>query len=921
MCLLIDRVMIRHRVLLIIVLLATWPASVLGEDALRPHQNMVLSLRDSVHWLSETSAVEHNEILAGIHDARFERHDKPYVPSNIRAPFWLKMQFTTPQLAMPLILVTNARLFYKLDIYVHDGSPAASWQHTALGLSRSRPDGVPPVPFFAVPITAPALSTVTIYARIETAMPEQMAWYVSSERHAPALYRDFSIGIDPMLGILCALTVMYFLLAFTSGNARGSLWLALTTLLSALMVMSIIQGFYELGVAYSYEIILFATYAGIPVLYQLTRSMLETDKYLPRFDRFATRLSLCYLLAIPIAFVAGISPVLNMITVVGLFGNVIFFLLCFLSYRFKLPSRHYYTLGMGAFWLGTTLAILGATGVFNHGGYTSQCYIGGQVLQIFMFGLAINSRIRLLRIEREHLADEAKIASAESRAKSEFLAIMSHEIRTPMNGVLGMVELLRDTRLDATQRYYAEAIHASGRTLLTVINDILDFSKIESGKFELENIPFTLDQLVIELIAPYRINHGRNEIEFVADIAPATPNDLKGDPIRLQQIISNLLGNAFKFTERGQISLHIAAEHITDSHVTLKISVSDTGIGITDESRHRIFDSFQQAGTDVTRKYGGTGLGLAICKRLVQAMNGSIDVDSTQGKGSRFYFTVQLERGTPQPDGHAYNEVELAGKRFLLIDDHPGYQVLFRAQMTALGLHADTAHSLADAIAMMQEQRPDLIIIDKDMPTQDGLRVASQLRDDARFAAIPLLLVTASCGLPNKATLAAAGILVAGVKPVSINQLRLLLQQALTDHSSTHEHNEPVTPMMSLCRVLVAEDNVVNREVIRGLLGKLGITPTIVDGGIDAVREACSSDYDLVLMDYEMPDLDGCQATKRIRDYEKASGKRETPIYALTAHAMAEFELRTRSAGMNGHLTKPVSLPALRELLIQLQLT
>jgi len=902
-----------HRLLIFLFILAFLSEPSFGSPELRAADSSI-SLHTTTFWLSEKKPIDTNAILAGQYDDKFVAYGETRVPAVLH-PFWLKMQFSAPASSMPLLLITNARLFNTLDTYVRSDVPNASWQHTALGLSRKKPDSVPPVPFFAIPFTAPSNATITIYVRIDTAMPEPMDWFVTTERFAPKLYKKLSFGVDSMLGILYALTAMYFALAFTSGYARGGLWLALMTLFSIGMVIALNQGFYERGSVHTYEIILFFAYAGIPVLYQLARAILELKHYLPRLDRWMCYLSSAYLSALPIAFFIGAKPVLSAVTIESMVGQTAFLALCVVSFRKQLPGRHYYSWGMGSFWLGCSLASLSAEGLIANTVHFEQGYVGGLVMQIFMFGLAINSRVRDLRIERERLAHEAEMANAESRAKSDFLAVMSHEIRTPMNGVLGMVELLRDTPLNETQRYYSEAIQSSGRTLLTVINDILDFSKIESGKLELENIPFALDQLVIELIAPFRINYGGKNIEFVADIAPDTPNDLRGDPVRLQQAIGNLLANAFKFTESGRINLHIAARKTSANRAELMISVSDTGIGISAVEQQKLFGSFQQAATETARKYGGTGLGLAICKRLVVAMNGSIGVESSLGTGSTFRFSIELERAElPDPVPTDFN-VDLAGRHFLIIDDNSGYLALFRSQMEVLGLPVDTAQSVSEAIEKISKKIPDLIIIDKDMPDMDGLRVASQLRGDVRYSMIPLLLVTASCGLPNRETLLAAGIQVAAVKPVSLRQLKRLLQQALSDKVVALPENNSIETAISSHRVLVAEDNIVNREVIRGLLRKLGIKPTIVEGGLDAVKEACRSQFDLVLMDYEMPDLDGCQATKRIRDFEKASGRRETLIYALTAHAMAEFELRTRKAGMNGHLTKPVSLQALKDVL------
>lgn len=513
----------------------------------------------------------------------------------------------------------------------------------------------------------------------------------------------------------------------------------------------------------------------------------------------------------------------------------------------------------------------------------------------------------------EALRSAKATAEAASHAKSEFLANMSHEIRTPMNGVLGMVELLQTTRLDETQRYYARTIQSSGRTLLTVINDILDFSKVEAGKLELSEQPIDLTELVEDSVAPYR-SSATGSVRLIASIAPETPLHLVGDPVRVQQIIGNLLNNAFKFTEAGEVSLRISGIE-RDDMVELACEVSDTGVGIAEADQAQLFNPFRQVGVPANRgRLRGSGLGLTICQRLVQLMDGEIGLRSTVGEGSTFWFSIRLQRDrTPL----AVSGDELIGKHLLVIDDSKAYLRIIEEQALTLGMRVTALHRPALAVAAAQSDRPDLIVLDLDMPGLDGFALERQLASP-ELAAVPRVLMTASSAPPSRRDLAGTGFAAAYVKPTSFAQLRTILTLALRQQEIAEEASPVVLrPTYQGRRILVAEDNPINRQVIEAMLSQFEVQVEVAPDGISTVRRATANAaaFDLILMDCEMPNMDGYLATRTIRQHERAHGQRPVPIIALTAHALEEFRERSLDAGMDDHLNKPISLEALEGLL------
>ncbi|MCO6430817.1 MAG: response regulator [Deltaproteobacteria bacterium] len=552
----------------------------------------------------------------------------------------------------------------------------------------------------------------------------------------------------------------------------------------------------------------------------------------------------------------------------------------------------------------------------SEGDYTSRAPVTGDD-EITELAFSFNAMADTISSQIVELKEARRAAEAAAEAKSSFLAHMSHEIRTPLNGVIGMLELLQRTTLDEKQQKYLDVAKSSGHALTDLISDILDLTKIEAGKLVPEPANFDLYEVIEEAIEVVAPRAAEKPLELLSYIQPDLSSYLRGDGARLRQVLLNLLSNAVKFTEKGHVMLRVSKEGQVKSRVLLKFEVTDSGIGIPEDKLAVLFQPFSQVDTSSTRVFGGTGLGLAISRELVQLMGGDIGVRSEEGKGSTFWFTMPFQQKVLHDEGAKSSKRDPRSIRVLVADNSENFRAVLVEQLTSWGMHVKLTNSGEGALKILRDQKSssfDVALIDRDLPDMDGIRLGEEIRLLRQAPQLTLLLFTKMGDEPSPEELERAGFNGCLTKPVRQSRLLdlimdkiSLLRGPLSDRASKISDGTSDALSSKQIRILLAEDNPSSQIVAGEILKYLGYSYSLVETGTKALNEACTGKYDLVIMDCQMPEMDGFEATQKIREHEKANGSSHIPIIALTANAIGGDKERCLNAGMDAYCSKPVN--------------
>ncbi|PWB30598.1 hybrid sensor histidine kinase/response regulator [Pseudomonas sp. SDI] len=809
-----------------------------------------------------------------------------------------------------------------LDLYVLDGDSLLQQTHNArksdtglLGLGSS--DNLLSLPANHAPLDV-YLRLVSEH-QLRPGISLQSAVDAAADQRRPLLF-----GL--LFGCL-AMLVLHNLIRFAYSRSTTSLWLAAyhsLMLLSALILLNL-SGPWSLWhsaqTPAAYLTALLATLCGL-----VFTQRFFAPREQPRLSRLLlgeiVLVSVCGLLLL---FVDTLPLNLMTYALVAL-GSVSMLLVGSYHWHKGFAPARLFGLAMLLFNIGCLLvlpALLGLTRVPTQ----SLLFIlmGLTAFTGLLLNLAVSERLRSISEERFSVSRELAASNAEVNAKAEFLAKISHEIRTPMNGVLGMTELLLGTPLSVKQRDYVQTIHSAGNELLTLINEILDISKLESGQIELDDVQFDLNALIEDCLSIFRAKAEQQNVELISFTQPQVPRVISGDPTRLRQALLSLLENALKKTDQGEILLVVALDQRGNSP-RLRLAVQDSGEPMAAAERDALLQAELHSKHFLSSNKLGGHLGLVIAKQLITLMQGEFGIKTSHNQGNTLWMTLPLDpHSLEQPatdlDG------SLRGARVLVVDDNDTCRKVLVQQCSAWGMNVSAVPSGKEALALLRTKAHlrdyfDAVLLDQNMPGMTGMQLAAKIKEDPSLNHdILLVMLTGISNAPSKVIARNAGVKRILAKPVAGYTLKTTLAEELAQRSKSQPLGMAAPKRITESelprdfRILVAEDNSISTKVIRGMLGKLNLEPDTASNGEEALQAMKAQHYDLVLMDCEMPVLDGFSATQQLRAWEASNGRRRTPVVALTAHILAEHKERARLAGMDGHMAKPVELSQLRELI------
>ncbi|MGH8531095.1 MAG: response regulator [Nevskiales bacterium] len=771
---------------------------------------------------------------------------------------------------------------------------------------------------FVIPVRLAADKPTTVYLRINTKSAQVVPLSLWSSLALYKRAQDELMLLGGYYGVMLVL-ILYNVFVYLAVRDRSYLdYIMFVLFLGVLTSMSLnglaVEYFWGDSPRWTNASTPFFIAASTFWLIAFTQSFLQTRRQLPRLHRMLIGFQVACLGGAVLAFVADYSISIRVTMSLAIIGSIAAVVTTAQALAVGVRAARVYLIAWMAFATCIALQIAQVTDLLPAHLLTSYIVQIGTALGVMLLSLALADRINIERKEKEYLLKERERAEMGTQAKSEFLARMSHEIRTPMNAIIGFADLALRARKDSKRMEFLANIQTASQTLLTIINDILDLSKIEAGKLELEHHEFRLQGLIEKLAVLFSQRAAEKGVELVLSMSNDVPGMVLGDTVRVEQILVNLTSNALKFTEHGEVEVSAVQESAAPGRVTLRFTVRDTGIGLTAEQCARLFQPFSQADDSTTRKYGGTGLGLNICKQLVEKMGGDIGVTSTPGHGSTFWFRVpfDLPKHQAAPTDAVVPDI-LRGLRTLVVDDSATARKVYLNMLRSLGLQPETVSSGEEAVRRFSDNPYGLVLMDWRMPGMDGLEAARRIRALPRGDAVPIIMITVHPRDELSRSVQPGMVNATLSKPLTASDLF----DVLIGLFGAHIHQGRGLPRLNeapgaekLCgaKVLLVEDNLLNQRVAVEILEGLGIIVDIANDGAEGVEAVSQVSYDAVLMDMQMPVMDGLEATRWIRQQAEHA---RLPIIAITANVLPRDNERCLEAGMNDFVAKPINISTL----------